>query len=35
MSDFKTVLDYLCKIIDINSKKQKEELVELYIKECM
>lgn len=35
MSDFKTLIDYLCKMIDINAKKQKEELVKTYIKECM
>lgn len=33
MSDIKTPLDYLCKIIDINAKKQKEELVEVYLRE--
>ena len=35
MSDIKTLLDYLTKIIEINARKQKEELQDLYIKECM
>ena len=33
MSDIKTPLDYICKMIDINAYKQKEELIIPYIKE--
>lgn len=33
MTDIKTPLDYLIKLIDINAKNQKEELVKTYIKE--
>lgn len=35
MSDFKTLLGYLCKAIELNGTKQSEELLEIYLKECM
>ena len=35
MSEFKTLLGYLCKSIELNGKRQSEELLEIYLKECM